>query len=81
MTAESLLGICNICEIGRPGELIFILDCGGGVGNALGGIAGEPSINAALIWPGEKGGVGASGRLEERGGRGVDPLDPVPGPV
>jgi len=31
-----------------------------------------------LIRPGENGGVGASGRLEEPGGRGVEPLDPVP---
>ena len=38
-------------------------------------------MNAALIWPGENGGVGASGRLDECGGRGVDPLDPVPGPA
>jgi len=72
--------MCSICDTGRPGELIVSLDCGGGVGNAFGGIAGEPSIKAAFIWPGENGGVGASGRLEEIGGRGVEPLEPVPGP-
>jgi hypothetical protein len=38
-------------------------------------------MKAALIWPGENGGVGASGRLDEFEGRGVDPLDPVPGPA
>ena len=37
-------------------------------------------MKAALIWLGENGGVGASGRLDEFGGRGVDPLDPVLGP-
>ena len=34
-------------------------------------------MKAALIWLGEKGGVGASGRLDGTGGRGVDPLEPV----
>lgn len=72
--------MCSICDTGRPGELIVSLDCGGGVGSAFGGIAGDPSIKAVLIWPGENGGVGASGRLDETSGRGVDPLDPVPGP-
>ncbi len=81
MTAVSLLGMCKIWDTGRLGELSVSLDCGGGVGNAFGGIAGDPSIKAALSWPGENGGVGASIRLEETGGRGVDPLDPVPGPV
>jgi hypothetical protein len=37
-------------------------------------------MKAAEIWLGEKGGVGASGLLDEPGGRGVDPLDDVPGP-
>lgn len=31
-----------------------------------------------MIRPGENGGVGASGRLEEASGRGVEPLEPVP---
>lgn len=46
----------------------------------MGGIAGEPSEYGLVSRPGENGGVGASGRLEESGGRGVEPLDPVPGP-
>ena len=38
-------------------------------------------MKAALICWGENGGVGASGRLDEPGGRGVDPLDPGPCPI
>jgi len=44
----------------------------GGVGKAFGGMAGEPSILGGLDGLGENGGVGAIGR-------GVEPLDPVPG--
>ena len=50
------------------------------MGNAFGGMAGEPSMKEVLICPGENGGVGASGRFDEVGGRGVDPLDPRPVP-
>jgi len=64
--------------IGWPGEPRASLDCGGGVAN---GIIGEFSINASLIWPGENEDVGASGRVDDPGGRGVDPLEPVAGPV
>lgn len=44
----------------------------------MGGIAGEPSEFVWVSRPGENGGVGASGRVEETSGRGVEPLDPVP---
>lgn len=49
--------------------------CGGGVGRPLGGIGGGLSTNDCLICPGEKGGVGASGRFEDCRGRGVDPFE------
>jgi len=68
----SLAIICNDWGTGRAGEPRSAFDCGGGVGKALGGMAGELSINADLVGPGENGGVGA-------GGRGVEPLDPGPG--
>lgn len=73
----SLFGICRMCEIGRGEPPRVSRDCGGGVGKAFGGMDGEPSINAALIWFGEKGGVGASRRPDITGGRGVDPRDTV----
>jgi len=44
---------------------------GGGVGKAFGGMDGEPSA---------QGGVAVPERRAESCGRGVDPLDPVPGP-
>jgi hypothetical protein len=54
---------------------------GGGVGKAFGGMDGEPSAHGALGGPpGEKGGVAVPERRAESCGRGVDPLDPVPGP-
>ena len=79
-TAVFVFGMCKGSGTGHPGEPTANLDCGGGVGNAFGGIAGEASIKAAWIWLGEKGGVGASGLLDEPGGLGVDPRDNVPGP-
>ena len=75
----SLCGMCRICDTGRAGEPRACLDCGGGVGNAFGGIEEEASLKAVLSCPGEKGGVGASSRLEDPSGRGVvDPRDIAP---
>lgn len=66
----SLAVICNEWGIGRADESRTALDCGGGVGNAFGGMAGEPSVSAGFVGKlGENGGVGA-------GGRGVEPLEP-----
>ena len=75
----SLFGMCRMCDTGRAGDPRASLDCGGGVGNAFGGIDEAASPSAALSCPGEKGGVGASGRLAGMYGRGVvEPRDIVP---
>lgn len=74
----SLCGMWRMCDTGRAGDPRASLDCGGGVGNAFGGIDKDSSLRAAWSCPGENGGVGASGRLEETNGRGVEPRDIVP---